>query len=493
MMNRGLFVATLLILVTSCGSSAASKDKPSLSSTPGSIPFIQWTDCNLQNVPAKVRCGVLRVYENRDARKGRVLELKFIVLPARQEPARPDPVFSIYGGPGQTATEFVEQELESPDREHREIILLDQRGTSAANALNCNFAESDSDAQVYLKPMFSGDAVKTCREELEQRVDLRYYGTPLAMDDLDDLRALLGYEKINLKGGSYGSRAILTYIQRHEAHTRSVAMVALAPFSFKNPLYHARYAQETVDKLFADCDNQAECRAAFPKLREELSSDLQGLESSPVDVKVHHPQTGNPATVRLGRAEFAEALRVMTYRRDVATMIPLAIHQAYSGDYRLFAELAMANNYGLRDMLRFGMLLCITCSEDVNRITEDDIVRETKGTFLRDDRVRQQIVACKEWPKSSLPADFERIRKSNVPALLMSGYYDPATPPRFGEEVARDYLPNSVHLVINLPGHSPQSECTANLVRDFFENPDLSRLDTSCVKAETIAPFATEM
>ena len=486
-----LLTVITLVVTLALGTTSSAKDKSAVS-TP-TIPSLEWRECKGANVPAGLRCGLLRVFENREAQTGRVLELKFVILPARQQPAAPDPVFSIYGGPGQSATEYIDVEWDAPVRDHREIVLLDQRGTSETNALNCNFAESDSDAQVYLKPMFTPEAVRQCREELEKRADLRFYGTPLAMDDLDDLRSLLGYDKINLKGGSYGSRAILTYIERHEDHVRSVAMVALAPLSFKNPLYHARSAQETIDKLFAACEDQAACKAAFPKLGEELSTVLARLESAPVEVSVHHPKTGKPAMVRMGRAEFAEALRVMTYRRDVASMVPLAIHKAYSGEYALFAEMAIANNYGLRDMLRFGMLLCVTCSEDVNRISEAEIERETKGTYLKDDRVRQQIAACKEWPESSHPEDWNHIRKSHVPALLMSGYYDPATPPRFGEEVARDYLPNHVHLILDLPGHSPQSDCTANLIRDFFETPNVSRLDTSCAKADHIAPFATEM
>lgn len=98
-LKYGLF--SVLFFGIACGSS--SKDKPagpSEGSSGATVPSIEWTECQYPNIPGKLRCGVLRVYENREAREGRVLELKFVILPARREPAAPDPVFSIYGGRG---------------------------------------------------------------------------------------------------------------------------------------------------------------------------------------------------------------------------------------------------------------------------------------------------------------------------------------------------------------------------------------------------------
>src|SRR5678815_3467598 len=140
--------------------------------------------------------------------------------------------------------------------------------------------------------------------------------------------------------------------------------------------------------------------------------------------------------------QFAEALRVMTYTPDAASRVPLLIHRAYEGDVTVFARAGLASNYGLRSILRHGMLMSTTCSEDVARITEADIVRETRNTFLGDARVRQQIATCKEWPVSPLPADYAEPVIRKVPALLISAAGDPATPPFFGEEVRARYFSN---------------------------------------------------
>lgn len=414
-----------------------------------------------------------------------------MVLPSRRTTPAADPVFYLYGGPGQTATEYVADQLASWYRDDREVVLVDQRGTGGNNALNCHVSGPEVTLQEYFEPMFQVARFRQCRSELEAVAGLRLYSTPIAMDDLDEIREALGYRQINLMGGSYGARAALVYIRQHPERVRTVTLVALNPFSFRNPLFHARTAQEALDSLFSECDRQPQCHATFPRVRQELQAVLTRLARKPERVMLEHPETGTPGFATIGRTQFAEALRVMTYTPDGASRVPLLIHRAYKGDVTAFARTGLASNYGLRSILRHGMLMSTTCSEDVARITEEDIVRETRNTYLGDARVRQQIAACKEWPASTLPANYAEPFSANVPALLISGRYDPATSLRFGEEVHRRYLPNSVHLVIGEAGHSARSPCTDSIARVFLDQASVTGLDTSCVSAVEVRPFLT--
>ena len=447
--------------------------------------------CHVRGIDVEVRCGVLRVFENRDTRRGRTLDLKVIILPPRHEPRAPDPVVSLYGGPGQAATDYAADEWTRWYRDHREVILVDQRGTGGSNALDCQLSGTEDNVQGYMEPMFQPALFQLCRERLERIADLALYSTPIAMDDLDELRKILGYEKINLYGGSYGSRAALTYIQRHPAHVRSAILFGVAPFSIKNPLYHAKSAQEALDRIFSACDDQPDCRAAFPGLRLEFLTILRRLDASPVDVVVPHPSDGKPVRIRIGRPEFAEAMRVMTYDPDTVAALPLTIHSAFSGDLVPFGREGLASNYWLRHLLRYGMLMSTTCSEDVARISEADIVSQTAGTFLGDSRVRQEIESCKKWPMANLTTDFDKPRRTTTPALIISGFYDPVTPPHFGEEVLRDYLPKALHLITHRAGHSTISACTAGIANQFLDRLSTRDLDLSCLAKEQIEPFIT--
>ncbi len=86
------------------------------------------------------------------------------------------------------------------------------------------------------------------------------------MDDLDEVRAHLGYDKINLYGGSYGTRAALVYLRQHEPHVRAVILDGVAPTDMRLPLFFARDAQRALDKLLADCAADADCNAQYPDL-----------------------------------------------------------------------------------------------------------------------------------------------------------------------------------------------------------------------------------
>ena len=435
--------------------------------------------------------GTLEVYEDREAREGRVIALKVVVLPATSPEPKPDPIFFLAGGPGQAASGLARRLHSSWMRRDRDIVLVDQRGTGESNPLSCNLAGSADEVAGYLEPIFQEELFRDCLEQLEQRADLTLYSTPIAMDDLDEVRAALGYETINLIGGSYGTRAALVYMRRHPERVRAAILKGVAPIAFRNPLYHAREAQKALERTFDACERSPACRAAFPSLREEFEAVLARLEEEPVELAGRSAASGTPVAMRLDREAFAEALRVMMYSTSSARRVPLAIHRAFGGEYMPFAQLGVQTNRALRDQLAFGMLLCVTCAEDVARIDPDEVERETAGTFLGPGRVRRQMRICGFWPKGRIPDDYGEPVSCDAPTLIFSGTLDPVTSSDFGAEAAR-HLPNSLHLVVpsshNI--HTAQNTaCLDAIIREFLERGTTEGLDTSCVDELELPPF----
>lgn len=456
--------------------------------TPSAIPRTRLAACRIPRVPVEVRCGSLDVLENRASRTGRRITLPIVVLPSRRATAAPDPVFFIAGGPGQSATALAPMLWRSSHRDEREIVLVDQRGTGGAPVLHCDAPGSDDDLQGYFEPMFRAPLYAACARTLGSMADLRHYSTYDAADDLEDVRAALGYERINLVGASYGTRLSLAYMRRHPTRVRAAILSGLVPTSFRNPLHHARSAQDALDSLLAACERDAPCRRAYPRLRAQLDEVVRRLDRAPAEAVVWHPVTRAPARVRLSRSAFGEALRVMMYSTDRITSIPLLIDRAHRGDLTPFAAIALESSRNLRRDLRFGVLMSVVCAEDVPRIRESEIARETRGTLIGDERVRTQMAACASWPKAELSRDHGVPAESRVPTLLISGTLDPVTPPRWGAEAAR-HLPNAVHLVVP-GGHTPQSPCLDAIARRVLERASAQGLDTSCVRGMTLPPFA---
>lgn len=450
-------------------------------------PALELRPCQKPRFTETLRCGTYHAPENREIRGGRTIPLDVVVIPARNGRPRPDPIFFIVGGPGQTAGEIVGIWADSPLRDDREVVMVDQRGTSPAHALNCRLPGSPENLQGYLDPVFTRETFRQCRAELETRADLTRYTTLDYVHDLDEVRRALGYGHINLNGGSYGSRVVLFYLRQYPRHARTGFATGVVPASLRSPLYHARDTQAGLDSVFALCARDAGCNGAFPEVRRELEETMDRLRRQPARVTVTHPATGASVAVMLDANAFAEGVRVTMYQWERSRGLPLLLHRAHGGDYRPFAEAALASNAGIRDMLRFGLLMSTICSEDVPRITEEDIVRETANTFLGDLRVRSQKAACEEWPRRQLPPGTTDPVRSDVPVLLVSGAYDPATAARWGT-LAAETLPNSLHVIIP-DAHTAGSPCVDRIHKEFLDRGTVRGLDTSCVREMRPAPF----
>jgi len=122
---------------------------------------------------------------------------------------------------------------------------------------------------------------KKGKERDGEHVDLRFYNTMLAVDDLDEIRAALGFAKVNLWGGSWGTRAVFLYLRRHPQAVRTATMEGVAPPSLKNPLPHARSAQTPSTCCSTSATTKPACHAAFPNIRAEMHSVVQRLQQAP--------------------------------------------------------------------------------------------------------------------------------------------------------------------------------------------------------------------
>ncbi len=454
-------------------------------------PRLQLEKCRLPGVAEALQCGTHSVFENRETRQGRTLPLRVVSISAKVRGQARPPVFVIVGGPGQTATEFASLFAQSWLRDDNDVILIDQRGTGDGHRLDCKLSGADDDLQGYLDPIFQLSLFEDCKRTLSAKADLKQYTTTIAMDDLDEVREALGYGRIYLFGASYGTRAIATYLRKYGANAAGALLTSSTPLSLRNPLHHARAAQEAFDGLVRECSRDAACRGSYPNLSSMLTILIERLREQPAQVEVKHPKTGLPVLLSLDDVAFGEAVRVLLYSNESARTLPLLLQGALAGDLSAFATAALNSNRGLRSGIRFGMLNSVVCSEDMARIKPQEIARETAGTFLGDHRIRQQMQVCAHWPRGAVQQDYFEPLSSSVPALLISGDLDPATPAAFGEDMKR-YFSASVHLVVP-GGHSPVNDCIASVGRQFLGSGDIASLDMSCAASLAKPPFRVPM
>ena len=472
-----LFRSALVLFLPALAMAAPSRE------TAGRIAF---APCHIKDLEEEVRCGTLRVFENRQARTGRTIDLHVAVLPAQRPEKAPDPLFILAGGPGQGARDyapFVRSAFKEV-RRARDIVLVDVRGTGASNPLNCDLGDP-------LEFLSAEVADPTpCLERLKG--DPRFYTSEILVDDLDDVRAALGFEQINLWGGSYGTRVGLVYAMRHADHVRSVVLDGAAPFEIELPLYNAANSQRALDRLLADCAAEPDCRAAFPRLREELGEVFSRLDQGPVQVRLRHPQTNRLVDFAVTRSAFASGIRGMLYVPVYASLIPLMVHQSAQGDFLPFAALSLQTADWSTDTMSLGMTLSVLCTEDVPRITDEAAEREVRGTFLGRSEIDMWRQMCARWPRGTMPAEVDRVRPLGAPALILSGDLDPVTPPRWGE-VMKTHFPGALHVIVPGTGHNTSTTgCVPDLIAAFIDKGSAAGLDTKCVQKVRRPPFVID-
>ncbi|MCH7572936.1 MAG: alpha/beta fold hydrolase [Planctomycetes bacterium] len=429
--------------------------------------------------------GTYTVYENRETQSGRTIDLNIVILHATGENPKSDPIFEMAGGPGMDITIIADRARNHPQRDQRDIVLVTQRGTGGSMPLHCELLGTDDNVQGYLTGVWDLEVYERCRDELSQRADLTQYSTSIAADDLNEIRQALGYDRINLRGGSYGTRASLVYMRRHPETVRTAVLSGVAPIAFTNPLYHAVEAQTALDLIFAECAADPDCHEAYGDLAVKFLHIRQRLEAQALEVSVQLPFMNEPQTITLSWQSFAGAFRTLMYFDS--RRIPFLVNSAFEGDYKTFAEAGIMSNRSIQNILAFGMLLCVTCAEDLDRITEAMIVEATKDTFFGDYRVRAQKAICDIWPRSVLPENYGEDVSVDVPTLLLSGTFDPVTGPRWGEQAASS-LPNGLHVIA--PGsHGVGGPCIDSIIEAFVEKGTIEGIDTSCVESMDLGPF----
>jgi pimeloyl-ACP methyl ester carboxylesterase len=427
-------------------------------------------------------CARIAVPENRNLPDGRRIELKLAIVRGDADVAARDLVVFLAGGPGQAATETYPRVAAAfaPLLRHRNVLLIDQRGTGGSHPLACPASPTDFDAAAVseIDPAKVRELTRACLAAVSRDADPSQYTTSAAVDDLEEVREALGGPKLDLVGVSYGTRVAQQYLKRHPASVRSVVLDSAVPNDLVLGSEFASNLEAALKAGFAACTARPECAKAFGDPYANLYRLRDALAAKPVEVALRDPHTFASTTKPLGALELASLVRMFAYAPETSALLPLTISRALAGDYAPLAAEATILDEELSDLEGSGMQLSVVCAEDSDRLRARP---EDASRILGDALVRVMQEQCAIWPHGSRPADFGEPVKSDTPVLVLAGELDPVTPPRYGEEIVRN-LPNARLLVAKGQGHSVMGRgCFPRLVARFVETLDAKALDAGCV------------
>ena len=441
----------------------------------------------LAELVSQARCMRFPVLENPAEPEGVRIDLQVMLIPSIRTRPEPDPVTILVGGPGQAATEagVVIAQVLGQVREERDILLVDQRGTGKLSPLDCDFGDGEEALETDLPFILERQTavLRDCLAGLEARP--QFYTTDLAVQDLESIRRHFGYGPLNLWGGSYGTRVALAWLKAYPDATRALVIDGVAPPAIKLPLNVNRDASEAFGRVIALCRGDDACAAAFPQLESHYREVLERLQT-PREISLRDWAGGERVELELNRDLFTPLLRLALYSREYTRLLPLIIEEAWRGNYD-----ALAAMDPVQEGVNQAMFLSVICNEDFILIGEEELQREMQADYLLESELmlRPIVEACALWPKREIDAGWFEPADGDAPVLILSGAFDPVTPPRWGELAART-LPNSRHLVAEGVGHgvTPYG-CAPRLIADFIDEPDPAALDASCLEALKPRPF----
>lgn len=461
----------------------------------------------------RISCGILTVPESRDGSSNAQLELMVAVVAAQNGSPLPDPIIYLEGGPGGAAVMSADLLLDHPLGANRDIILLDQRGNGFSQpSLNCyEIEEGDSD-----------DPTAECYERLlDEGINLSAFNSIENAADVNDLRLAMGYDQVNLWGISYGTRLALEVMRYHPEGLRSVVIDSVYPAEI-NTLETGSYdVARAFDYFFEACASDPVCSDEYPDLEETFYAMLERFEEEP---PVFFYDDGfEEYEMELYGFDLFDPMFQTFYSSDSVKMIPYGITLLDNAqddfDYADGLDLisgyytpeswenweedpaSMGESIADSDMVMDymdeygdvsdseGMFTSVTCAEetvfedidtaydnldqlDVNDLMYDWLLFSIEGSFFD----------CETWIVDPAPVEQSQRVISDVPTLLISGGFDPVTPPYFGDSAAEG-LSNGTHVVFPFGGHGDswaKDSCASSITTAFIGNP-AAAVDASCV------------
>lgn len=446
---------------------------------------IQLSECRLPKLSSAAQCGTVEVPEDRSQTGGRKIGIAVTVLPANTLSPDADPLFMLAGGPGQTAEALVPVAAALAGvRRTRDIVLIDPRGAGKSSPLKCAALSPRDPFDELIDADLAATAAKRCLAELRERpppdkVDVSRYITPEIVADVDAVRAALGYERINLWGGSYGTRVAQEFVRRYPSRVRSMVLDGVAPPAMRTVLDVWPSREAALTGVLNACRENADCKRAYPDLNATLGEIKTALGASR-RIRISDPRTGVPHEVALTFDSVLAALHGLMYAPELASLIPPLLARAQAGDFAPLMAAAMPLAGDLEQTMNIALHFAVTCAEDASRVTAADS-GSLFATLRAPSLAARNLAVCDGWPRPPLPAEFYAPLTSAVPTLILSGALDPVTPPANGELVAKS-LSNSRHVIAAGYGHivSPHA-CAPRLIEKFIDAAGFATLHQPCL------------
>ncbi|MGB0388407.1 MAG: alpha/beta hydrolase [Ardenticatenaceae bacterium] len=507
-----LFVLILLLMLTwfPIKTEAQASVLPPLSSN---IKYVPCSRLALSADPS-LTCAYVAVPEDHfDPDNDETIRIAVAVVKASSSNPQPDPVIYLQGGPGQSSVDIalpLTKYFLGLEHASRDIVYIDQRGVGRSTPnLSC-YAELEPFVLEAWKPPYTDEkfvdqyftSLRACIERLKaQGITLSAYTSAQNAADIIAVAKALGYEQqINLYGISYGARLALTILRDFgdTGYIRS-AVIGGVYGPEANALEFAINLHQRTELLFDACEKDAACNQAYPDLRARFYAFVAQLDQNPLTLDVTLP-TGH--TIKAQADEMAlyyYLFKQFVIGQTVIGQLPQQLDAILSTaqDLGNTAILAQGIHGQANDLLygqNLGMNTLVQCQEEFLLLTPQEIAyaerntpAQSYGFVLRfqESSLRYPEFCASLGLQPTNPIEAQAVT-SNIPTLVISGRFDPLTPPEWANRSTAAF-PNRYIYTLENAGHDSAAayNCAQPMVHDFFTNPTQAP-NSACVAQQTI-------
>jgi pimeloyl-ACP methyl ester carboxylesterase len=481
-------------------------------------------------------CGYVSVPMSYERNEGEI-DLAVAILRATGSAVESDPILWLEGGPGASALVVADtnRKIVAQAREHRDVILYDQRGAGYSGYLECGSYQSQAAQSLaaagtpYPSPLGSDATIDEIYDYALNSAALGYpecwngyanagidpaqFNTETIARDSVEVLTALGYDQATLWGTSYGGRVAMAIMRDYPKWVRAAVLDSPLPIGIRRLEQFAELETEPAAHLFAWCAADAACNRAYPDLEARTLDLIDALKRSPIAVS---SDQGAQAGLR-GGFDGNALVRLLTSSLPnnplIAGAIPRAISDLENGD----ATVALALLSGTypppveRDIppsltdtsfdtlrtptdarlaLSLAMRTFVLCNDEAGAVTLDDIADSEANAPLSMLRTQTPYRSAVTLFAQCRALDIEHEPLATdpptapIPTLVLSGDYDATTAPSWAKAAA-DALPSATLVSVPSAGHATArwSTCARDIASAFVDNPT-AQLDTGCLSGE---------
>jgi pimeloyl-ACP methyl ester carboxylesterase len=464
--------AALFTLITTAGCGGGKSDfpEPSTQHADG-VCVIRVDSVRLGAVGYGAEHGTITVSENRSKATSRRIHLPFIrVHSPSQQPQ--EPIFVLNGGPGGSNMRWDWGIMWYLLPEH-DIVAVGYRGVDGSATLDCpevgQALQGNGDPLSEESMHTIGRAWSASANRLTaQGIDLDGYTMLEVIEDNEAVRTALGYERINVLSGSYGTRVAYLYGLKHPESIHRSAMIAVNPPG--RCVWDPRMIDAQLKRYSVLWSRDSIMSLKSPDLYASMRTVLTGMPRTWLMVPIH--------AGKVKAVTFA-----LLFHRATAAMVFDAYVAAEHGDPSGLALMSLAYDYVIPHMSTWGEMASKAVSADFDSTRDYCLDMEPPDMPLGSpmSKLLWGPLRYGRWPTKQLPEEFRKVRPSGVHTLLVSGSVDFSTPPEFATNELLPYLTHGRQIILSECGHVDDvlhvnPESTRRILAGFYDAgvPDTS-------------------